>query len=760
MSKTHKVSRMQWLLRAVGLFVVVLAGWLLYLNHQVTSQFEGKKWALPSKVYARPLELYEGKLIQRDPLVKELKALGYQPVEQLSGPGQFWLRGQELGIHTRAFDFWDEPQAAQVIKLRIAQQQIQRLWLAGEHAPMAAIRLEPLLIGGFYPDHRQDRQFVALKDVPPLLGSTLIAVEDRNFVHHYGLSFRGIARAFMTNLREGKVAQGGSTLTQQLVKNFYLSHERSLKRKVQEAFMSLLLELHYSKADILEAYINEVYLGQSGALGVHGFGQAAQYYFKRPLSELRIDQVALLVGLVKGASYYNPWRHPERATDRRNVVLEIMKSQQLITEVQWQQASNRGLGIVSANTRGLQAYPAFMQLVREQLQRDYRDEDLRSEGLRITTTFSPAAQWQAEASLQTQLQRLESGYQLPKESLQSAMLVTSIGNGEVLAVVGDRNPQFSGFNRALDARRQVGSLMKPLVFLTALQSDDYHLASLISDEPVAVKGPDGEVWRPQNFSRQSHGQVPLFDALSQSMNQATARLGMTIGLDAVTTNVERSADIGEVAAVPAMLLGATSLSPLQVTEMYHTLAAEGMYTPLNSIRAVYTADRQPLKRYPLTIERRFSADATFMLQHAMEYVMHEGSGRSAYQRLPKELRVAGKTGTTNDQRDSWFAGFSADHLAVVWVGRDDNGKTPLTGAKGALQIWADFYQNFPSRGLSALPPMDVEYYWVNRVSGRPSDEGCENAVLLPFKRENRPEGRLECDSLTRPISNWWKRLWQ
>ncbi|MDO6570800.1 penicillin-binding protein 1B [Gilvimarinus sp. 2_MG-2023] len=741
--------------------LVAVGLWMLYLDQIVREKFEGKKWALPARVYARPLELYEGLSVTPNLLERELGALGYRWVDSVTKPGQASRHSAgeytRYQIYTRGFNFWDGQDRPQKFEVLLGPVGVARLTLDTRELPL--VRLEPEQIGGIYPAQKEDRLLVQLKDLPPLLGETLLAVEDKNFINHWGVSPVAIARAAWVNVRSGRVVQGGSTLTQQLVKNFYLTQERSLTRKAQEAAMSVLLELHYSKAEILETYINEVFLGQSGARAIHGFGLAAQHYFQLPVSELDAPKVALLVGLVKGASYYNPWRNPERARKRRNLVLDVMHREGLINKAQLSRAQAASLGVVKAGSRSQTTYPAFVDLVKRQLARDYKPEDLQSDGLRIFTTLSPMVQRQAEEAMSKRLTTLERDYKT--EQLQGAMVVTSVGAAEVLAVVGDRNPRYAGFNRALDAKRPVGSLMKPLVYLAALeQPARYHLGSIISDAPVTVQSDDGELWQPQNYSRQSHGDVPLLQALVRSYNQATARLGMRVGLDKVAHTLKRAGFDGRVPPVPAMTLGAIEMSPIEVAGIYHTLAAEGTYTPLRVIRDVLTATGEPLKRYPLTIEQRFSEAAAFQLQYAMQAVLREGTGRAVYHRFPADLPLAGKTGTTNDQRDSWFAGFSGEHLAVSWVGRDDNSPMPLTGSGGALKVWADLMSELPTLGVNLEPPESVNFDWVDASSGMLSAEGCEDALWLPMVTRYAPTQAVDCRlQQQKQERSWWQRFW-
>jgi len=545
------------------------------------------------------------------------------------------------------------------------------------------------------------------------------------------------------NTSAGQMRQGGSTLTQQLVKNFYLTNERSLSRKLTEAMMALLLELHYDKREILEAYLNEVFVGQDGQRAVHGFGLASQFFFSQPLAELKLHQVALLVGMVKGPSAYNPRRYPERALVRRNLVLDLLEQQGVATAEQVAAAKKMPLGVTKRGSLADSSFPGFLDLVKRQLREDYRDEDLTEEGLRIFTSFDPILQMKSEAALGETFKRLAG--RKGSDEVEAAMVVTNPETGEVQALIGSRAPGYAGFNRALDAVRPIGSLIKPAVYLTALERpSQYTLTSWLSDEPLSIKGADGQVWKPQNYDRRSHGTVFLYQSMMNSYNLGTVRLGQEVGVPNVLKTLARLGVEREFPAFPSMLLGAGALSPMEVATMYQTLANGGFNTPMRGIRSVLTAEGEPLKRYPFQIQQRFDPGSIFLIQNAMQHVMREGTGRSVYNVLPKSLALAGKTGTSNDSRDSWFAGFSQDLLAVVWLGRDDNGKTPFTGATGALQVWTSFMKKADPLPLDMPQPDNIVQAWIDPHTGQGSDANCPGAVQMPYIRGSEPPAGATC----------------
>jgi penicillin-binding protein 1B len=743
-------------LSLVGL--VVLAGFAVYLDAIVQEKFSGKRWTVPAKVYARPLELFVGLKLAKDDFLKELDALGYRRESASNGPGSASVAGSTVELNTRGFQFYEGAEPARLIKVRFSGDYVAGL-SQGSGANLAVARLEPLLIGGLYPAHHEDRILIKLDQAPPYLVDTLVAVEDREFFNHWGVSLKSIARAIWVNATAGQLRQGGSTLTQQLVKNFYLTNERSITRKATEAMMAVLLEMHYDKREILEAYLNEVFLGQDGQRAVHGFGLASQYFFSQPLSELKLHQVALLVGMVKGPSQFNPRRNPERALERRNLVLDLLAEQGVVTAEEAAAAKAKPLGVTPRGSMADSSYPAFLDLVKRQLREDYRDEDLTEEGLRIFTSFDPILQSKAETALEETLKRLAGRKGV--DEVESAMVVSNPETGEIQALIGSRQPRFAGFNRAIDAVRPVGSLIKPAVYLTALERpSQYTLTSWVQDEPFSVKGQDGQVWTPQNYDRQAHGTIFLYQGLANSYNLSTAKLGLDIGVPNVLKTLERLGVSREWPAYPSMLLGAGALSPMEVATMYQTLASGGFNTPLRGIRSVLTAEGEPLKRYPFQIQQRFDPGAIYLVQNAMQRVMREGTGRSVYSQLPASLTLAGKTGTTNDSRDSWFAGFSQDLLAVVWLGRDDNGKTPLTGATGALQVWTSFMRKADPLPLDMPMPENVVQAWIDPRTGEGSDSSCPGAVQMPYIRGSEPAPGQACGAGA-PVDSVmdWVRGW-
>src|SRR5581483_3380611 len=443
--------------------------------------------------------------------------------------------------------------------------------------PVPLLRLDPMLIGSIFPSSGgEDRILVRLQDVPPLLPQALILVEDKAFRYHFGINPKAILRAGFANMRAGRVVQGASTITQQLVKNFFLTGERKWTRKLNEALMAFLLEVHYSKDQILEAYMNEINLAQDGSRAINGFGLASQFYFNKPVSELRPFEIALLVALPKGASEYNPRRHPDRALERRNWVLSVMADEKLISKEEYDWNAKQPLSLAGGSGGGAERYPAFVDLVRRQLAGQYREEDMTDEGLRIFTTLDPHIQEALENRITADLPMLEQSKKMPAGTLEAAGVVTTVDSGDVLAVVGGRDFRYAGFNRAIEAQRPIGSLAKPFVYLAALmQPDHYNLHTMLEDQAVDLKLPNGDVWSPQNYDREMHGVVPLYVALAQSYNLATVHAGLGVGIPRILDVMHSAGYDGTAQPVPSVILGAVDMSPLQVAQMYTTIAARG-----------------------------------------------------------------------------------------------------------------------------------------------------------------------------------------
>lgn len=711
--------------------VLAIGGWVLYLDHQAVKQFEGRRWTLPAQVYAAPLELYAGATLTLPELQHELERLHYRRADKADQPGSFHAAGEHLEVALRGAQFADESRAAELISVTGGGSGILSVRDAhGQDVPV--MRLEPLLIGSIFPTHGEDRIIVTPQEVPPLLPAALKAVEDRKFDTHHGIDPEAMLRAAWVNARAGQIEQGGSTLTQQLVRSYFLSTRQTFSRKLREAIMAMALDAHFTKADLMNAYINEIFLGQDGDRAIHGFGLASQFYFGKPLAELDLSEVALLVAIVRGPSYYDPRRHPDRALSRRNLVLKVLAEQHALSARDASAASRRPLGVTPRPAGAY--YPAYLDFVRRTLRRDYHEQDLTQAGLRIYTSLEPRVQDQAEHALEHELQRLDKLHKQPKEALEGAVVVTSPQSGDVTAIVGGRDVGYDGFDRALDAHRSMGSLVKPFIYLTALESGRYNAATVIEDKPVDLKLVNGQHWKPENFTRQVYGAVPVVRALAESLNLATVGVGLDLGLPRVAQTLTRFGLPQPPAQVPAMLLGAVAVTPLEAAQLFNGLANGGFHTPLRAVRAVLSADGKPLKSYALQVTPVASPDVVYELDRMLVTVMDHGTGRAARPLLPANLTVAGKSGTSSDDRDSWFAGFSGTDLVVVWVGYDDNAPTGLTGSAGALPVWAHVMAGLNTNSWNAPMPESLAEVHIDFPTGLRAVPGCTPdlvAVVVP-----------------------------
>ena len=704
--KPRGKHRWFWFLLKLGIvFAVLIAIYGVYLDQKIRSRIDGKVWQLPAAVYGRMVNLEPDMTISKKEMVQLLTATQYRQVTAMTRPGEFTVQANSIEMIRRPFDFPDSKEGQVRARLTFDGDHLETIENMDSNRQFGFFRLDPRLITMMSSPNGEQRLFVPRNGFPDLLVDTLIATEDRHFYEHDGISFFSIGRAVLANLTAGRTVQGASTLTQQLVKNLFLSSERYYWRKANEAYMALIVDARYSKDRILELYMNEVYLGQSGDNEIRGFPLASLYYFGRPVEELSLDQQALLVGMVKGASVYNPWRNPKLALERRNLVLRLLQQQKVIDQELYDMLSARPLGV---QPRGgvISPQPAFMQMVRQELQAKLGDKVKDLSGVKIFTTFDSVAQDAAEKAATEGIPVLKKQRKL--NDLETAMVVVDRFSGEVRAMVGGAEPQFAGYNRAMQARRSIGSLAKPATYLTALsQPNQYRLNTWIADAPIALRQPNGQVWSPQNDDRRYSGQVMLVDALTRSMNVPTVNLGMALGLPAVTdTWLKLGAPKDQLNAVPAMLLGALNLTPIEVAQAFQTIASGGNRAPLSALRSVIAEDGTVLYQSFPQAERAVPAQAAYMTLWTMQQVVQRGTGRQLGAKYPN-LHLAGKTGTTNNNVDTWFAGIDGREVVITWVGRDNNQPTKLYGASGAMSIYQRYLASESPIALDLTPPEDI-----------------------------------------------------
>ena len=759
-NRKRRLWRFFWKLSLI--LLVLFGAYIIYLDAQIKQHFSGNKWQVPAQIYARPLQLQKGEEITRKEVLDELKLLGYRRVNQIQGSGEYSVSQAAISIYRRAFHFPDGFQPLRQLAIRWNGARIASITDLQTDQSLQQVRLESWLVTRLASGSQEDRMLVTLEDVPPLLVKALTLTEDRDFYSHHGIAPLSIIRALLANIAAGRTVQGGSTLTQQLVKNLYLTRERSLERKIKEALMAIIIDARYSKDKIIQAYLNEVFLGQSGDMAVHGFGLASYFYFDRPVYELDETEIAMLVGMIKGPSYYNPRKYPERAIERRNLVLRLLLEGNELTPQQYEKAVSRSVGIATGDSLATGKHPAFMTQVRKELQTILADPNIRESGVKVFTTLDIYAQRRAEQALTSTLDRLQPGREA---TLEGAMVVSDIGSGEVRALVGGRNVSFAGFNRALDAVRPIGSLVKPAVYLTALeQPAQYNLATPLEDKPLSLSDEHGDNWQPQNFDKTYRGSVPLIDALSLSLNVPTVNLGLELGIDNVAATLKNLGVKRTVPEVPALTLGAVALTPFETNQIYQTIANNGAYRPLHTVSAIVSVNNRLMWRQAEYGEQRVNEESAYLLNYALYKVATEGTAK-AIGRTYDNINMAGKTGTTDDYRDSWFAGYDRNNLATVWVGNDENRSTGLTGSTGALPVFLAYQQLQEPKSLSRRFPNGLGIAHFDPATGAVVTAGCQGSMSVPAVLDALPpaQGCVGKSGEKAPAKkakekSWWERL--
>lgn len=707
----------RWLLFScakLGLAVILgLVIYLIYLDNKVTRKFEGNKWQIPAQIFAKPQALYKGLELSMADLATLLDQLNYRQVDKLTGVGQYLVTHHHISIYRRSFESANDYYAKQQLIVEFAGNKIHRIVDRANNQLVTKTSLEPLLIERLLSPHQQDREFLPLESFPELFKDTLLLIEDRDFYHHKGVSLIGIARALWHNIKAGRTVQGGSTLTQQLAKNFYLNSERKLWRKINEAFIALILDYRYSKDQILEAYVNEVFLGQFHNRAIHGFGLASYYYFSKPIDELEAHEFAVLTAIIKGPSYYNPHRKQARLIERRDLVLRLMFEHHLLTKTEYQYAVNLPLGVSDKKQFLPLRFPAFIQQVKRELRKTIRNGQIVSDGIKVYTHLDPKIQLASEAVITQQLPLIEKQYGY--EKIEAASVSVDIATGGIVAMVGGRKVNYSGLNRAVDMQRNIGSLIKPAIYLQALSlPQQYSLASRLQDKPITLLNRHGKQWSPKNFNQQHKGEMLLIDALAQSQNVPTVNLGMSLGFPLVTEGLKKLGVQTKIPQYPSLFLGALELSPLEVSQMYTTIADRGIYKPLTSIMAVIGAQGEVIYRHQHQAKAKFDFASVYLTQQAMIEVTRTGTAKTLKNQFPG-VNLAGKTGTTDKNRDSWYSGFDNNTLTTLWLGKDDYSPVGLTATQGALRLYKGMYQQLPLQSIVDVMPSEVK---LERCDGR------------------------------------------
>ena len=730
-----------------ALVVGVAVGWkTAELDSIVRDRFEGRLFRVPSRVLSAPSVIYPGMDWELADLRGSLARLGYRP-KTGDGPlaaGRFRWGRELVELHRRRFEHPTREEPALRVRVHLDGARIDHIE-DGDGRELRFVALEPELVGAYFGPERAQRELVSVEELPEHTVEAVLAVEDQRFYSHMGVDPVRVAGAFLVNVQSGRVVQGGSTLTQQLVKNFFLTPERSLNRKIQEAWMALIVEARYPKREILESYLNEIYLGQRGATAIHGIGEASRHYFGKAASDLSLAESALLASLVSSPNGRSPYRHPDEALARRNLAIESMADQGRVSDEVAQAAIEEPLGLAQVTPAPREAR-WFLDFLRRQLPEFYDSAALTHEGLRIYSTLDLRLQRLAARVVREGLEKLEKDRPKLAESkspLQACLVVLRPQTGEVLALVGGRDYGRSQFDRCTQARRQVGSAFKPFVYAAALEpvvgGPTITLATLLDDNPLAVPSPGGKTWRPANYDRSFHGHVRPPEALARSLNVATARLGLAVGPERMVELARRLGVESPLPEVPSLALGSADLSPLELARAYATLGNGGVRPELRAFEDVVDASGQRVDRQPIDSERVLDPGTAFLVTELMQGVVDRGTGRrirSAGIRGP----VAGKTGTTNDLKDAWFAGFTPELAVVVWVGFDEPRSIGLAASRAALPIWTDFMLRATGGEVAGrfTPPAEVSRVEIDPVSGARALADCPRREPTWFVRGTEP----------------------
>ncbi len=706
---------------AAGLALYVAA-----LDMQIRKKFESHRWNLPSRIYSDAYALYPGRVVSAAELETRLERLGYK--KRPTAPktvGEYSRGGDQISVFLHSFSYPSGDMDGFPIQIRFEGSILSAIQRLDTQEDVKTVKLEPELIASLFDEKMEDRTLVSMTDIPEALLNGVVAVEDERFYSHHGIDPIGLARALLVDLVHLKAVQGGSTLTQQLVKNYFLTSKKTFGRKINEMIMALILEARYTKEEILEAYLNEIYFGQRGAVSVTGVEEAAKMFFSKSVNQLSIAECALIAGVIRSPGEYSPFRNINKAYDRRNFVLKMMWSQEMIDDAEYAEAKKEKIVLSPVHTHFLRA-PYFVDFIQSQLKTDYSTDVLKSEGLRIFTTLDPLAQEAAEESLTKHLTKLENEKPRLKKNreegkpLEGVFIAVQPQTGAIRAFVGGRDYETSQFNRVTDAHRQPGSAFKPFVYLTALNQGEktYTLASTLEDASFTVRSGDKN-WSPENYDKQEHGTVTLREALEQSMNIATTRLALDVGLERIIEVAHAAGIESGLDPVPSLALGAFEVTPLELVRAYTIFPNQGTRTEPVALMNVVTRDGVLLDKKNYQMKKVIAPEVAYLMNSLLRGVVDRGTASSS-RTLGFTGLAAGKTGTTSDYKDSWFVGYTPDLLAVSWVGYDDNTSTGLSGASGPLPIWTGFMK-------SVNPPGAL----------REDFPSAENIVLVSFERDGK-----------------------
>jgi penicillin-binding protein 1B len=749
MPRRKKTSFLKRLLKyAFLLLIVVSLGVALYcwdLSLQIDKRFSGRRWSIPSRALSDTTILYPGQGVNRTLIEKKLDRLGYRKTSQSPAKkGEVRISSSRIEIFLNDLKTAQQTREGFPAVLQFSGSRIDSIvhFRSGEAIPILELEPEELML--FFGPEREQRQLVSIDHVPRPVVQAVLAAEDSRFFEHRGLDPLGILRALYANLRSGDIRQGGSTITQQLAKNYFLTPERTWTRKVKEAFMALIMEAMYDKKVILEIYLNEIYLGQKESVSIHGIGEASIFYFGKPVSELSVAEGAVIAGLIRAPNHFSPYINKTRCRARRDSVLEAMHKHQWLTAEQLKTAMATPVA-----TSGYEAYvrraPYFMDYLSHQLGSLYPPEALTSLGLSFFTTLDTQVQMAAEDALFKGLKRLEDANPRlkrkdPEKKLQGAIVVLQPKTGYILAMVGGRDYGATQFNRITQAKRQPGSAFKPFVFLSSL--DSFTPASMLSNEPKIYKI-NGNEWRPENYTPVPESRISMRDALSKSVNRATVDLAMKLGLDSVVKTASAFGFSTSLEPYPSIALGAFEVVPLELARAYCAFAADGILPLPLSLKNVIDDRGKILERRHMSVQSVTTPGKAFLITSMLRSTVEQGTARSLKD-MGIRFPAAGKTGTTNDFKDGWFVGYTPEIMALIWVGFDDGTSLQAPASALTLPLWADLMSAIPHHvsGSWFKTPPDIVVETVCKESGQMAlASGCPLTMEEYFLAENSPKER-------------------
>lgn len=743
----RKQQRRARLLVAAGLIAFVAGAtlWLVLLEHRyaamIAVRLSGHRWDISSKLYGEPYLLRPGLPFTRELLSQVLSDLHYRRTTGTpSIEGEYAVGKSAVDIYPRSFPPLGIEKPSGPVRIAFTRGRILDLKSTRDGSNVYTLAIEPELITEYYSRAMEGREVVPLSRIPPMLIKAILAAEDQRFLEHAGFDLLAMIRAVFIDMFTERM-QGASTITQQVVKNYFLTPERSLRRKLQEIFMASVLERHASKQEIMELYVNEVYLGQRGTISINGFAMAARLYFRKSVSDLSLEECALLAGSIRAPNNYSPYTQADKALERRDWVLQRMAEEKYISQQEADAGQSKPLH-VEPLTREVNQAPYFADWIRKTLTSTFDDKSLRTKNYSILTTLDPSLQEFAQQILRDSLNRLQKTYakRFGKRRLEGSLIAIDPRNGAIRAMVGGKDYAQSQFDRAADAHRQIGSVMKPIVFATAFSSrsgEPITPATIVMDEATTFTY-HGQDWTPANFEGY-RGPVNLKRVLAESLNIPTAKLAMQTGVERVAQMARRMGIQTNVAAYPSIALGAFEVTPLEVAETFATIANGGVRTRLHAVKEIRDDEGQMLYQESVKQERVLSPEVDYLLVDLMKAVIDEGTAGGVRAR-GFARPAAGKTGTTNDMRDCWFVGFVPQLLTVVWVGFDDNSPVGLTGAQAAVPIWTDFM----SRALAGSPEQDffiperIVFRAVDPMNGLLATSSCLPIDILPFIEGTEP----------------------